>query len=68
MKYRLTEETKIVDNIELHRIVCVKDFVDVKAGEKGGWIEREENLSQEGNCWVYNDAMVIQGRMLLWFG
>lgn len=35
-----------------------KDFEDVKAGDKGGWIEKEENLSQEDDCWVSGDACV----------
>ena len=42
----------------LYRIQAVKDFSDVKAGDKGGWIEREKNLSQEGDCWVHNEAKV----------
>lgn len=25
---------------------------DVTAGEHGGWVESERNLSQEGNCWI----------------
>ena len=43
----------------LYRIQAVKDFADVKAGDKGGWVEGYHNLSQEGNCWVYNEAKVI---------
>lgn len=31
---------------------------DVYAGELGGFIESEENLSHEGTCWVGNKAMV----------
>ena len=42
----------------LYRIQAVKDFSDVKAGDKGGWIEREKNLSQKGDCWVYDEAKV----------
>ena len=56
-KYILTEETKEVNGIILHRIEAVKDFGDVKTGDKGGWIEKE-NLSQEGNAWVYGEACV----------
>lgn len=43
----------------LFRIQAVKDFSDVKAGDLGGWIEKEENLSHEGLCWVYDDAQVF---------
>ena len=42
----------------LLRIIALKDFSNVKKGDKGGWIESEENLSQEGDCWVYKDAWV----------
>lgn len=62
-KYALTEETTtIYDEGEnahhlLHRIVALKDIeIDenrkVTKGELGGFIESEENLSQEGNCWL----------------
>ena len=47
-KYRLTEETKEWCGRTLHRIEALKDFGDVKAGDKGGWIEQEENLNQDG--------------------
>lgn len=40
------------------RIIALKDFSDVKKGDKGGLIEKEENLSQEGNCWVYGEAWI----------
>ena len=40
------------------RIIALKDFSNVKKGDKGGLIEKEENLSQEGNCWVYDEATV----------
>ncbi len=35
------------------------DFGDVEKGEKGGWVEKEDNLSQvSGNAWVSGDAQV----------
>ena len=58
MKYRLTDETKEYYGRILHRIEAVETFGSVEAGEKGGWIEKEENLSQEGLCWVYDNAQV----------
>ena len=57
-KYELTENVKEVYGRKLFQIRALKDFSDVKAGDLGGWIEKEENLSQEGNCWVYGDARV----------
>jgi len=58
MKYRITDETMEYAGRTLHRIECVEAFADVKQVEKGGWIEKEENLSQEGDCWVYGNARV----------
>jgi len=57
-KYGLTNETIEVDGHTLHRIRALKDFGNVKMGDFGGFIEKEENLSHEGNCWVGNDAKV----------
>ena len=58
MKYKLTEETKVVNGHTLHRIVCVTAFASVSVGDIGGWVESESNLSQYGNAWVYGDAEV----------
>lgn len=65
-KYELTDETKIItvydpsNEIILYRIRALKNFRNVRAGDLGGWIEKEENLSQEGNCWVYDNASVFE--------
>jgi len=53
VKPKLLEET-----YNLYRIRALKDFGDVKAGDLGGYIESERNLSQEGDCWVYDEARV----------
>ena len=53
VKPKLLEET-----YNLYRIRALKDFGDVKAGDLGGYIESERNLSQEGDCWVYDKAKV----------
>ena len=58
-KYEFTDETKQILGRTLHRIIAVQDFGNVKAGDKGGWIESEENLSQEDTCWVRDHAMVL---------
>ena len=60
MKFKLTDKFKtLLDGTKLYQIQALKDFGDVKAGELGGWIEKEANLSQEGNCWVFDDARVF---------
>lgn len=47
-KYELAkEDTKtFTDGGTIYRIRALKDFGDVKAGDLGGYIEKEENLSQ----------------------
>lgn len=58
-KYELTSETSQYVGHTLHRIKALKYFGSVKAGELGGWIESEENLSQDGNAWVRDNAKVF---------
>ena len=37
----------------LHRIRALRDVrEDVHAGDLGGFVQSEENLSQEGQCWI----------------
>ena len=57
-KYRLTDEFITLDNRKLYRIEALKNFYNVKKGDKGGFVESENNLSQKGNCWIHNDAKV----------
>ena len=57
-KYEFTGEILNCLGRILHRIRALRDFGNVKAGDIGGWIEKEENLSHEGNCWVYDEAEV----------
>ena len=54
----LQNETKLLNGHTLYRIQALKDFSDVKKGDKGGWVGGYHNLSQDGNCWIYDDAVV----------
>ena len=58
------EITNIVhpDNPKLFRIRALVDIptISVKAGDLGGYIECEHNLSQKGNCWIFDDAQVFE--------
>lgn len=65
-KYELTAETKEIGGKILHRIRALIDIPlhDVKAGDLGGWIEAERNLSQEGSAWVADEAWV-RGKALV---
>ena len=59
-KYELLKNDTIkVDNHILYRIKALKDFANVNKGDLGGYIEKEDNLSQDENCWVYDDAHVL---------
>ena len=57
-KYELTNETIQIEGKKLYRIKALIDFGDVKAGDLGGFIEKESNLSHLGNAWVYDNARV----------
>lgn len=58
-KYELTTNFKIdASGIKMYQIKALKDFGDVKKGDLGGYIEREENLSQDGNSWVAGSVLV----------
>lgn len=57
-KFELTTDRIEENGTALCRIKALIDFVDVKAGDLGGYVEKEENLSQSGNSWVYGDAHV----------
>lgn len=88
-KYAFTGETLTIhdehENADhlLHRIVALKDIeinenIKVTKGELGGFIESEENLSQEGNCWLdgdehymavaYGNASVSDDAYVSWAG
>ena len=60
-KYEITKETmKVIGNNgkkTLHRIKALKDFGNVKKGDFGGFVENESNLSQEGDCWIFDNAI-----------
>jgi len=53
-KYELIES----DLPNLYRIKALKNFNDVRKGNIGGYVENENNLAQEGNCWIYDNAQV----------
>lgn len=56
-KYELTNEIKnLPGGVVLYRIRALRDFADVKAGDLGGFVQSESNLTQDGDAWVYHDA------------
>ena len=59
-KYELLKDQTItINGHTLCRIRALRDFGAVKAGELGGYIESEANLSHEGTCWVAGQAKVF---------
>ena len=59
-KFELTTESITNEaGKKLFRIKALIDFGDVKAGELGGYVEKEENVSQADNAWVSGDAEVF---------
>ena len=58
-KYRLLSESKVVNGRTVYRIQAIRSFGDVRKGDLGGFVESYCNLSNEGNSWVYDDAVVL---------
>ena len=57
-KYELTAEFIEKWGKKLFRIKALIGFGSVEAGELGGYVEKEDNLAQNGNAWVFDDAEV----------
>ena len=58
-KFELTDEF-ITDasGHKLFRIKALSSFGTVSAGDMGGYVEKEENLSNDGSSWVSGNAQV----------
>ena len=57
-KFELTSEFVTFLGKKLFRIKALISFGNVEEGELGGYVEKEENLSNDGDAWVSGDAMV----------
>ena len=57
-KYELTTNTKVFLGKKLFQIKALVSFGNVEAGDLGGYVEKEENLSHESDAWVYGNARV----------
>ncbi len=58
MKFSLTKNTKNLFGITLYQIKAEMSFGNISKGDLGGYIEKKENLSEEGDAWVYGNALV----------
>lgn len=70
-KYILTDEVIEYYSYKLYRVMAIKDFGNIHKGDLGGWVEDESNLSQKGECWIYDNAKVfdkakIYGNAKVW--
>ena len=57
-KFELTSNFKVFLGRKLFQIRALISFGDVREGDLGGYIEKEENLSHDGNAWIYGNAKV----------
>ena len=58
-KFELTDNFVInAFGIKLFQIKCTKSFKYANEGDLGGYVEKEDNLSQSGDAWVSGDAQV----------
>ncbi|MCW1013160.1 polymer-forming cytoskeletal protein, partial [Streptococcus anginosus] len=58
-KYELlVDDTITFFGWKLFRIKALISFGSVEAGELGGYVAKEGNLSHEGDAWVSGDAWV----------
>ena len=66
-KYRLSDETRLwqwkngetTHAATLRQIIATADFNDVTVGTRGGWIDDERALAQDGDCWIYDENSVV---------
>ena len=69
-KYEIVKSNSIVCNGRtLYRIRALRDFNTVTGetvfkGDLGGFIETENNLSQEGYCWIFNNAKIYENAIV----
>lgn len=62
-KFELTANSKMHLGKKLFQIKALISFGNVEEGDLGGFIEKEDNLSQSGNAWVSGneDYTTIKG-------
>jgi hypothetical protein len=58
LKFELVNQPLSWGLSPVFRIRAVRDFGDVKSGDYGGLVASEDNLSHDGQAWVYDEAVV----------
>lgn len=67
MKQKKYEITDIIHPLYpwLHQIRALTSVNErVKVGDLGGYVQSEENLCQDGGCWIYNRAVCCEDAMV----
>lgn len=64
-RFKLTNKTKKYQGKTLYQIEALTNFWEIKKGDVGGFVESEENLSQQGECWIYPKAMAMDQAQVL---
>lgn len=60
-KYKIRKDLSMEYNGRtLYRIEALREILkhNIEKGDIGGWIEKETNLSQDGDCWISDEAKV----------
>lgn len=64
-KYRLDKDHPVCFQGRIHYpIIAIRDFYDVKLGDRGGCVEGPDTLSHDGDCWIYEGAYVNTGAVV----
>jgi hypothetical protein len=63
-KYELTATSKVVSGHTVYQIIAILSFSDVSVGDLGGWVESGSNLSQSGDCWLYDNAVAYESSVV----
>ena len=64
MDYEMKYELIPSDREGFYRVKALRDFNDVKKGDIGGYVEGEKNLSQLGDCWIYDNAKIYNNAVI----
>ena len=59
-KYTLyKDESSYCTIFNYYKLKALKEFGNVKEGDAGGYVRGYHNLSQFGDCWIYDDSIVF---------
>ena len=64
MKYIMTNENMWYNGHLVWRVEAAESTPLVKRGEKGGFIEKRNNLSQDGTCWIKKGVIITDDAMV----